>query len=62
MSSIFRIIVAVATLLIVIAMLAFGVVGIVVHQPILTVVCLVLVVGFGLFIVKDYKFFFGKKS
>jgi hypothetical protein len=57
-----RIILAVITVLIVVAMLAFSVVGIVIHQPIVTVSCLALAFMFGLFVVKDYQFFFGKKS
>lgn len=57
-----RMIVALITVVFVIGLLVLGVVGLVIHQPILTAVCTMLAVFFGTFVVKDYTFFFEKKK
>jgi hypothetical protein len=57
-----RMIVALITVVFVAGLLGLGVVGLVIHQPILAVVCALLAVFFSTFVVKDYTFFFGKKK
>ena len=54
-------IVAIITALTVVAVLGIGIAGLLVmHQPIVTVTCALLVFFLGTFVVKDFNFFFGK--
>jgi len=57
-----RIIVAILTLLTVLAMLGFAVFALTIPHAGLFIVCLVLALGFGYFSYADYKRFFGKKT
>lgn len=62
MSTTVRIILAVLTLLTTLALVSFAVVGLVIGQPLLTVVCLLLSAVFGYFDYRDYQFFFGQTT
>ena len=56
-----RIILAIATLLTVLLCLVLVVWGIVAHQALLAVVCALLAIMFGVFLIKnDYNYFFRK--
>lgn len=62
MSKALRIILAIATLLTTLAMLAFAIYGLTIPHIGLAVVCFTLAAGFGLFVYHDYQYFFGSKN
>lgn len=57
-----KIILAILTLITFLAVLFFAVLGLFIHQPILTVTCLCLDMVFGYFVYLDGLYFFGKKK
>lgn len=62
MSKTLRIILAIATLLTALTMLAFAIYGLTIPHIGLAVVCFLLAGGFGIFVYHDYQYFFGKKN
>jgi MFS superfamily sulfate permease-like transporter len=61
MNKYIRLLLSVVTLLTLLALL-FGVGwGIAVKIPIMVVACVLMSLGFGLFVYKDYKYYFSKK-
>ncbi len=58
-----RIILAIATLLTTLGCVGLAIWSFIAHTPVLLgITCLMLAFGFGIFVVKDYEYFFGKKS
>lgn len=62
MDKILRVILAVATLLTALGTLGLGVYALTIAQWGLFATCLLLTGGFGFFVYRDYKFFFGDKG
>lgn len=61
MNKYIRLLLAVLTLLTLLALIFGAGWGLVFQVPIMFLVCTLMSLGFGLFVYKDYKYYFGKK-